>query len=98
MEQSSPECKLTLYFPCFLNSSQLAGSKTLPNKRLIRVTNMQALMTRFLRNRSGAALIECTLIGAIAVIAVISGLALFAGKPHSILDYQSAQIQHLDQR
>lgn len=59
---------------------------------------MPALMTRFLRNRSGAAMIECTLIGALAIIAVISGLALFAGKPNSILNYQSAQVQHLDQR
>ncbi|MBV2142179.1 Flp family type IVb pilin [Falsochrobactrum sp. TDYN1] len=59
---------------------------------------MPALMTRFLRNRSGAAMIECTLIGALAIIAVISGLALFAGKPASALNYQSVQAKSFDQR
>lgn len=44
---------------------------------------MPALMTRFFRNRSGAALIECTLLGALAVIAVVSGMALLAGSPSS---------------
>ncbi len=54
---------------------------------------MPALMTRFFRNRSGAAMIECTLIGALAVLAVISGMALFAGKPASAFDYKAAQVQ-----
>lgn len=35
----------------------------------------------FLKNRSGAALIECTLIGALMTIAVISGLALLQATP-----------------
>lgn len=42
-------------------------------------------------------MIECTLIGALAIIAVISGLALFAGKPAAMLDYQSVQVQSFDQ-
>ncbi|MCX2695419.1 MULTISPECIES: Flp family type IVb pilin [Ochrobactrum] len=59
---------------------------------------MPALMTRFFKNRSGAAMIECTLIGALAIIAVVSGMALFAGKPASAFDYRAAQVQTYDQR
>ncbi len=58
---------------------------------------MPALMTRFFKYRSGAAMIECTLIGALAIIAVISGMALFAGKPASAFDYNTAaQIQFVE--
>ncbi|NKB83189.1 Flp family type IVb pilin [Ochrobactrum grignonense] len=42
-------------------------------------------------------MIECTLIGALAIIAVISGMALFAGKPASAFDYNTAaQIQFVE--
>lgn len=44
---------------------------------------MPTLMTQVNKNRSGAFMIECTLIGALAVIAVISGFALFAGQPQA---------------
>ena len=44
---------------------------------------MPSLMTQVQKNRSGAFMIECTLIGALAVIAVISGFALFAGQPQT---------------
>ncbi|AEQ09698.1 putative cytosolic protein [Brucella melitensis NI] len=53
---------------------------------------------RFLKNRSGAALIECTLIGALMTIAVISGLALFAGNPVAAHNQPTAQIEFLSQR
>ncbi|AEK55460.1 MULTISPECIES: Flp family type IVb pilin [Brucella] len=59
---------------------------------------MPALMMRFLKNRSGAALIECTLIGALMTIAVISELALFAGNPVAAHNQPTAQIEFLSQR
>lgn len=59
---------------------------------------MPALMTRFLKNRSGAAMVECTLIGALAVIAVISGMALFAGKPMTGYHYQAAPVELADRQ
>ncbi|WP_235889731.1 Flp family type IVb pilin [Brucella haematophila] len=54
---------------------------------------MPTLMTRFLKNRAGSTAIEYALIGTLVSIAIISGVALMAGRVGEKFDAVAASVQ-----